>query len=42
MRVSVFEKNFLIKDSIYRTENNISLYIVHKVITIVLILNKYY
>ena len=41
-KVSAFRKEFLIEDGIYGTENNIFLYIVHKVITIVLIPNKYH
>jgi len=40
--VSIFKKKSLIKDSIYRVKNNISLYIVHKVITITLIPNEYH
>ena len=35
-RVNIFRKEFLIKDSIYEVENDISIYIVHKVITIIL------
>ena len=35
-------EKFLIKDGICGVENNISLCIVHKVITIILILNEYY
>ena len=41
-RVSAFRKRFLVKDSISRLENNIFLYIAHKVIIIILISNKYY
>jgi len=37
-----FRKKFLIKDSIYRVENDISLYMAYKVITIVLISDKYH
>ena len=32
MKVSIFRKKFLIKDSMCGVENNISLYITHKVI----------
>ena len=42
MKVSVFRKKVLVKDSICRVENNIFLYIAHKAITIILIPNKYY
>ena len=42
MRVSIFRKGFLIKDSICGMENNISLYMTYKVITIILISNEYY
>jgi len=42
MKVSVFRKKFLVKDSIYRVENDIFLYILRKAITIILISNKYY
>jgi len=42
MRVIVFRKKFFVKDGIYRAENNISLYMAHKVITIVFISNGYY
>ena len=42
MKVSIFGKKSLIKDGMYEVENNISLYIVHKAIPIVLISNKYY
>jgi len=42
MKVSVFRKKFLVKDSICRVENDIFLYIAHKTITIILIPNKYY
>ena len=42
-RESVYSgKKFLIKNSMCRIENNIFLYIVYKVITIVLIFNKYH
>jgi len=42
MRVSVFRKEFLVEDSMCETENNILLYIVYKVITIILIPDKYH
>jgi len=42
MRVSVFRKNFLIKYSMYRVENNISLFMIYKVISIILIYSEYY
>ena len=42
MRVSVFRKEFLIKDSMCGTENDIFLYIAYKVITIILILDEYH
>jgi len=38
----MFKKKFFIKDSIYRVENNVFLYIAYKAIIIVLIPNKYY
>jgi len=41
-RISVFRKEFLIKNSICRVENDISLCMVHKSITIILIPNKYH
>ena len=40
MRVSVFKKEFLIKNGICKVENNILLYMAYKVITI--ISNEYY
>ena len=42
MRVTVFRKNLFVKDDIYEAENNIFLYITHKVITIIFISNEYY
>ena len=42
IRVSVFRKEFLIKDSMYGVENNIFLYMVHKAITSILVSNKYH
>jgi len=42
MTVSTFREKFLIKDSMYRVENNISLYIVYKAVSIVLIPNEYH
>jgi len=42
MRVTVFRKNFFVKDNIYEAENDIFLYMAHKVITIVFISNEYY
>ena len=41
IRVNIFRKEFLIKDSICKVENDISIYIVHKVITIILYSQKY-
>ena len=40
--VSTFRKKSLIKNGIYGAENDISLCIAHKVVSIVLISNKYY
>ena len=42
MEVSVFRIKFLIKDGMYGVGNDISLYMVYKSITIVLIPNKYH
>ena len=42
MEVSAFRKKSLIKDGMCGAENDISLYMVHKVVFIVLILNEYY
>ena len=42
MGVSVFRKKSLIKNSMCGVENDISLYMVHKKLTIVLIPNKYH
>ena len=42
MRVSVFRKEFFVKNRMCGAENDISLYIAYKTITIILIPNKYY
>ena len=42
MRVIVFRKKFFVKDGICGAENDISLCMAHKAITIVLIPNEYY
>jgi len=42
MRASIFRKKFLTKDSMCGVENDISLCIVYKTITIVFIFNEYY
>ena len=42
MRVSTLRKEFLIKDNMYRTENDIFLCITYKAISIFLILNEYH
>ena len=43
MEVSTFRKKFLIKDSMCKREkNSISLYMVHKMVSIILISNKYH
>jgi len=42
MGVSAFRKNFLIKDNMCRAENNISLYMAYKVVSIILVPNEYY
>jgi len=42
MRFSISRKKFLVKDGMCGAENDISLYMVHKAITIVLIPNKYH
>ena len=42
MEVSVFRKKSFIKDSMYGAENSIFLCMLHKVVSIVLIPNKYY
>jgi len=40
IRVSVVRKKIFIEDGIYKADNNISLYIAHNTITIILISNK--
>jgi len=40
--VSVFRKWFLVKDNMYGVENNISLFMAYKAITIILTSNEYY
>jgi len=42
MGVSAFRKKFLIKDSMCEAENGIFLFVAHKMVSIVLILNEYY
>ena len=42
MRVILFRKKFFVKDGICGAENDISLCMAHKAITIVLIPNEYY
>ena len=42
MRISTFRKKFLIKNDMCGAENDISLYIVYKATTIVLIPNEYH
>ena len=42
MGVSISKKKFLIKDGMCRVKNNISLYMIYKVTTIVFISNKYH
>ena len=42
MKVSIFRKEFLVKDGICGMENNIFLYMAYKVITIILISNEYH
>ena len=42
MGVSIFRKKFLIKDGMCEMENDISLYITYKAITIILISDKYH
>ena len=42
MRVSTFKREFLVKDGICKAENNISLCMVYKVITIVIISDEYH
>jgi len=42
MGFSVFRDKFLIKDDMYRAENDISLCMVYKALSIVLIPNKYH
>ena len=42
MRINTFREKISIKDSMCEAENNISLCIAYKVITIVLIPNKYH
>jgi len=42
MGVSILRKNSLIKDGMCRVENSISLYMSHKVVSIVFISNEYH
>ena len=42
MGVSAFRKKFLIKDNMCRAENDISLYMAYKAVSIILVPNEYY
>jgi len=42
IRVSIFRKEFFVKNGMCRAENNISLYIVYETIAIILISNEYH
>jgi len=42
MKVSIFRKEFLVKDGICGVENNISLYMAYKVITIIIVPDEYH